>query len=314
MTKKKDLEVIDRGGAKTVQKSTAFITRVKQIFLGISILWIGFIAIAPIYVKNNYSSSIKKTMVVSVFFDLQRNIADQYKKLLSGIKNSINLEKPISVAIEKVKIVDSNVKKADKVTAEAKKVSKDIKMVSNIAGRFGINTGSVDGVVKNADTSIKKAEDTTKLVNEKLKTVEKELVRVSQAEIDKMIDNTIKNQLDKNSGGLGTTFLTDYGIKHVYPWKPSSWKVGVKIYNDLEKSNVGVITILTNTVNRYFNYVAWGLVVIFWGIGFIIWLSVFKKVKAIIAPFIVCPRCGHAFADKRTAYGLLKVLKPWTWF
>ena len=75
-----------------------------------------------------------------------------------------------------------------------------------------------------------------------------------------------------------------------------------------------MITILTNTVNRYFNYVAWCLVVIFWGIGLIIWLSVFKKVKAIIAPFIVCPRCGHAFADKRTAYGLLKVLKPWTWF
>lgn len=314
MAKKKELEVIDREGAKTVQKSTAFITRVKQIFLGLSVLWIGFVIISPLYIKNNYSSKIKKTMVVSAFFDLQRNIADQYKKLLTNIKNSINLEKPISIAIEKVKVVDSNVKKSDKITGEAKKVSKDIKTVSNLAGRFGINTGGVDSIVKNADTGIKKAEDTTKLVNEKLKNVEKELVKVSKTEIDKMIDDAIKNQLDKNSGGLGTTFLTDYGIKHVYPWKPSSWKVGVKIYNDLEKSNVGVITILTNTVNKYFNYVAWGLVIVFWGLGVFIWLSAFKKVKAIIAPFIVCPRCGHAFADKRTAYSLLKILKPWTWF
>ena len=314
MAKKKELEVIDRGGAKTVQKSTAFVTRVKQIFLGLSILWIGFVVISPIYVKNNYSSQIKKTMVVSIFFDLQRNIAEQYKQLLTGIKNSINLEKPISVAIEKVKVVDNNVKKSEKITGEAKKVSKDVKDISNLAGKFGINTGSVNNIVKGADDNIKKAEDTTKLVNQKLKQVETELVKVSKTEIDKMIDDNIKNQLDKNSGGLGTTFLTDYGIKHVYPWKPSSWRVGVKIYNDLEKSNVGVITILTNTVNTYFNYVAWGLVVIFWGLGLFIWLSVFKKVKAIIAPFIVCPRCGHAFADKRTAYGLLKVLKPWTWF
>ena len=28
----------------------------------------------------------------------------------------------------------------------------------------------------------------------------------------------------------------------------------------------------------------------------------------------VCPRCGHTFADKRTAVSLLKVLQPWTWF
>ena len=74
-------------------------------------------------------------------------------------------------------------------------------------------------------------------------------------EFDKMIDEAIKTQLDKNSGGLGTTLLTNYGIQHVYPWRPSSWPVATKIYNDLEKSNVGVIQIITGTVNKYFGYV-----------------------------------------------------------
>ena len=40
----------------------------------------------------------------------------------------------------------------------------------------------------------------------------------------------------------------------------------------------------------------------------------FKKVKQFISPFIVCPRCGHTFADKRTAMGLIRAFQPWKWF
>ncbi|MBQ7127909.1 MAG: hypothetical protein IJO18_02910, partial [Alphaproteobacteria bacterium] len=61
-------------------------------------------------------------------------------------------------------------------------------------------------------------------------------------------------------------------------------------------------------------YVAWGLVVGAWAIGLYIWWLVSKKVKSILKPFNVCPRCGHTYADKRTALGLLKVFQPWTWF
>ena len=151
-------------------------------------------------------------------------------------------------------------------------------------------------------------------VNKKLDSVKTELVKVSQIEVDKMIDEAVKKQLDKNSGGLGTTLLTNYGIKHVYPWRPSSWPVAVKIYNDLEKSNLGVVQILTNTVNKYFGYVAWGLVIAAWVLGFFIWVFAFAKVNAFLKPFLVCPRCGHTYTDKRTFIGLLKAFQPWKWF
>ncbi|HNY25558.1 MAG TPA: hypothetical protein PKJ33_03380 [Alphaproteobacteria bacterium] len=299
MKQKEQIEIIDRGGAKTVAKKTAFITRVKRIFWIFSIIWVAFVASFPLYVKNNYAGPIKKTIVVSMFFDLQRNISEQYEKLLAGIKNSINLEKPISIAIDKVKI-------ADKGVATAKQATSTANRLSGIAGQFGIKTNEVDKVVSKVDNS-------TNLVNKKLDSVKKELVSVSQTEVDKMVDEAIKKQLDKSSGGLGTTLLTDYGIRHVYPWRPSSWPVGVKIYNDLEKSSVGVVQILTSTVDKYFSYAAWGLVAAAWLIGLLIWMMIFKKVKALLSPFLVCPRCGHIFADKRTAYSLLKVLKPWTW-
>lgn len=299
MKQKEQIEIIDRGGAKTVAKKTAFITRVKRIFWVFSIIWVAFVASFPLYVKNNYAGPIKKTIVVSMFFDLQRNISEQYEKLLAGIKNSINLEKPISIAIDKVKI-------ADKGVATAKQATSTANRLSGIAGQFGIKTNDVDKVVSKVDNS-------TNLVNKKLDSVKKELVSVSQTEVDKMVDEAIKKQLDKSSGGLGTTLLTDYGIRHVYPWRPSSWPVGVKIYNDLEKSSVGVVQILTSTVDKYFGYVAWGLVAAAWLIGLLIWMMVFKKIKALLSPFLVCPRCGHTFSDKRTAYSLLKVLKPWTW-
>lgn len=313
MKSKEQIEVIDRGGAKTVAKKASVITRTKRIFWVFSIIWLAFVAAFPLYVKDNYSGPIKKTMVVSMFFDLQRNISQQYEKLLAGIKNSINLEKPISVAVDKVKMVEKPVADVKNTTAGAKKTSNDAKKLVGIAGQFGVKVGSVDTAINKAEKTITKVDDTANLINKKLDSVKKDLISVSQTEVDKMIDEEIKKQLDKTSGGLGSSLLTNYGIKHVYPWRPSSWSVGVKIYNDLEKSSVGVIQILTNTVDKYFGYVAWGLVVAAWLIGLFIWMQVFKKVKALLSPFLVCPRCGHTFADKRTAYSLLKVLKPWTW-
>lgn len=308
------IEVIDMGGAKTVAKKTSWVTKVKRIFAIFTIIWFLFVALTPLYIKSHYGEPIKKTIVVSMFFDLQRNIQEQYEKLLEGIKKSINLEKPIAVAIDKVRMAEKGVQKAQDVTSKAKETSDAAKKIGGIASKFGLKSGSIDNAVAKADSAITKADDTARLVNSKLDTVERELVKASQTEVDKMIDEAIKHQLDKSSGGLGTTFLTDYGIKHVYPWRPSSWPVGVRIYNDLEKSNVGVIQILTRTVDTYYGYVAWGLVFAAWAIGIFIWLKVYGKVKSLIAPFIVCPRCGHTFADKRTAFGLLKALQPWKWF
>ena len=325
---KKEIEVIDRGGAKTVAKKTSVITHAKRVFLIVSILWLTFVAIFPLYVKSHYASPIKKSIVVSMFFDLQRNIVEQYEKLLGGIKNAINLEKPVGIAIQKVKIVESQVDKVTDTTARAKEQTAKVKeqtsgvrALTGLANKFGVKTDAVDNVVDKADGAVDKAnaavdkvDNVAKMVNEKLDTVEKELVKVTQIEVDKMIDEAVKKQIDKNTGGLGTTLLTNYGIKHVYPWRPSSWPVAVKIYNDLEKSNVGVVQILTRTVNKYFGYVAWGLVIAAWALGLYIWMFIYKKYKATIAPFIVCPRCGHAFADRRTAMSMLKLLQPWKWF
>ncbi len=325
---KKEIEVIDRGGAKTVAKKTSVVTHAKRVFIIVSVIWLAFVAWFPLYVKSHYAGPIKKSIVVSMFFDLQRNIVEQYEKLLGGIKNAINLEKPVGIAIEKVKIVEKQVDKVTDTTAKAKEqtarasgATAGVKGLTGLVNKFGVKTDGVDKAVAQADSAIGKAnaavdkvDNVAKMVNEKLDTVEKELVKLTQLEVDKMIDEAIKKQLDKNSGGLGTTLLTNYGIKHVYPWRPSSWPVAVKIYNDLEKSNLGVVQIITNTVNKYFGYVAWGLVIAAWAAGLYIWSMIHKKYKAIIAPFIVCPRCGHAFADKRTAVSMLKMLQPWKWF
>lgn len=328
MKQKKEIEVIDRGGAKTVAKKTSIITWARRIFILVSVIWLIFVAWFPLHIKNTYSGPIKKSIVVSMFYDLQRNIVEQYEKLLDGIKDAINLEKPIGYAIEKVKIVEGAVDKVTDTTAKAKeatdgvkKQTEGVKKLSGLIGKFGVNTSGVDkamdsadSVVDKANNAINKVDNTAQLVNQKLDAVEQELVRISQIEVDKMVDAAIKDILDKNSGGLGTTLLTNYGIKHVYPWRPSSWPVAVKIYNDLEKSDVKVINVLTNTVNKYFGYVAWGLVIAGWIAGLYIWSMIHKKYKAVIAPFIVCPRCGHAFADKRTAMSLLSLVQPWKWF
>jgi len=325
---KKQIEVIDMGGAKTVAKKTSVITTTKRIFAIISVIWLVFVAWFPLHVKNHYAGPIKKSMVVSMFFDLQRNIQEQYARLLDGIKDSINLEKPIGVAIEKVKIVEGGVNKVTDATAKAKEQTNKVKQETNkvskitgLANKFGFKTGEIDKAVDEtnkavatADKNIAKVDAVAEQVNKKLDTVKTELVKVSQIEVDKMIDEAVKKQLDKHSGGLGTTLLTNYGIKHVYPWRPSSWPVAVKIYNDLEKSNLGVVQILTSTVNKYFGYVAWGLVIAAWVLGFFIWVFAFAKVNAFLKPFLVCPRCGHTYTDKRTFIGLLKAFQPWKWF
>lgn len=325
---KKQIEVIDMHGAKTVAKKTSVITWTKRVFWISSILWIAFIAWFPLHVKNTYAQPIKKSMVVSMFFDLQRNIAEQYQRMLAGIKDMINLEKPIGIAIDKVKIAENAVGKVTDTTAKAKEQTNKVKQETNkvsaltgLANKFGVNTSGVDKAVENAnkavataDKNIAKVDATAEMVNKKLDSVKSELVRVSQTEFDKMIDEAIKKQLDKSSGGLGTTLLTNYGIKHVYPWRPSSWPVATKIYNDLEKSNISVIKALTDTVNENFDFVAWALVYITWILGALVWFFVFKKVKLFLSPFIVCPRCGHTFADKRTAMGLLRAFQPWKWF
>jgi len=312
---KKQIEVIDMKGAKTVARKTSYITWVKRIFLVVTVVWLAFAGWAPWYVKTTYSEPIKKSIVVSMFFDIQRNIVEQYQKLLDSIKNAIDLSKPIAAAIDKVKLASGTVNKVTDTTAAAKNTTSNVKSLTGIAAKFGVNTGAVDNAVGQADSAIAKVDDTAKLVNQKLDQIESELVKVSQVQVDQMIDEAIKNQLDKSTGGLGTTLLTNYGIQHVYPWRPSSWPVAVKIYNDLEKSNVSVINILTDTVNKYFSYVAWGLVIAAWAVGLFIWMQMLKYYKAITAPFVVCPRCGHTIVNKKRAgLSLLKIFTPWKWF
>lgn len=325
---RKEVEVIDMHGAKTVAKKASVIKGAKRVFAITSIVWLLFVAMFPLYVKHHYAEPIKKSMVVSMFFDLQRNIQEQYAKLLEGIKDAINLEKPVAMAIDKVKVAQKQVDKVTDKTAQAKEATnkaKDttsgVKKLTGLANMFGVKTDAVDNAldkanagIDQANKGIAKVDDTAAMVNRQLDKVQTDLVKLTQIEVDKIIDAAIKKELDKQSGGLGTTLLTDYGIKHVYAWRPSSWPVGVKIYNDLEKSNLGVVQILTRTVDDYFAYVAWGLVVAAWIAGFFIWTIILKKYKMTIAPFLVCPRCGHTYADKRTVVSWIKVLQPWNWF
>ncbi len=326
--KKKEVEVIDMGGAKTVKKKQSVITWTKRIFAIITVIWLALVVWGPLHVKNRYSSPIKKSIVVSMFFDLQKGIVKQYEALLDGVADSINLEKPIAVAIDGVKIAEDAVDRVTDKTAAAREKNAQvsekttgIKKLTGLANKFGVKTDGVDKAVASVDqgvaqanSTIEKVDNTAKLVNEKLDSVKSNLTRVAQTEIDNALDSAIKTALDKQSGGLGTTLLTNYGIEHVYPWRPSSWPVATKIYNDLSKSDVTTITVITNTVDKYFGYVAWGLVVAAWAIGLYIWFMMFKRAKSILKPFNVCPRCGHTYADKRTALGLLKVFQPWTWF
>ena len=323
MAKKKDIEVIDMGGAKTVAKKKSFVNRVKIIFAIFSIIWIAFVVWFPLHVRDKYATSIKQSTVVAIFYDLQRNIADQYDKMLQGIKKSINLEKPIGQVIDKVKMAENQVDKvtdttakATEATGKAKDTTSGVRALGNLAGKFGVKTSGVDkamdkvdNTIGKADKAIAKVDDTAKLVNEKLAGVEKELTKVAKAEVDKVIDEAIKNNVDPAVAML----FTKYDIKHVYPWNPSSWPTARKIYAELVASDIGFVQTIIKTVNKYFGYVMWVYLIAMWGIGAYIWLTVRKYVMGLIAPFIVCPRCGHTFADKRTAVSLLKVLQPWKW-
>ncbi len=340
--KKKEVEVIDMGGVKTVAKKQSVITWAKRTVAIFSVIWIALVIWAPLHVKNTYSQPIKKSIVVSMFFDLQKGIVKQYEALLDSVADSINLEKPIAVAIDKVKMAEDVVKKATDTTAKAKEETakataateqarektSGVKKLTGLANKLGFKTDGVDQAVAEVDKGLDKADkaidkanaaiatvdDTAAKVNQQLEKVKTNLTKVAQTEIDTMLDQAIKTTLDKQSGGLGTTLLTNYGIEHVYPWRPSSWPVATKIYNDLSKSDVTTITVITRTVDTYFGYVAWGLVIAAWALGAYIWMMVFKKAKMILKPFNVCPRCGHTYADKRTAMGILKVFQPWNWF
>ena len=325
---KKQIEVIDMGGAKTVAKKASVVKATKRTFTIVTVIWMVLLVWFPLHVKNTYSAPIKKSIVVSMFFDLQKGIVEQYQALLNGVAGAINLDKPIAVAIDKVKMAENAVDKVTDTTDKAKKATAKVnektsktKKITGLANAFGIKTDaidnaveSIDGATDKANKAVAKVDNTARMVNEKLDKVKSDLSRVAQTEFDKMLDDAIKNALDKQSGGLGTTLLTNYGIEHVYPWRPSSWATATKIYDDLAKSDVSTITIITNTVDSYFGYVAWGLVVAVWAIGLYVWFLVYKRAKAILKPFNVCPRCGHTYADKRTAMGLLKVFQPWNWF
>ena len=325
---KKQVEVIDMGGAKTVAKKASVVKATKRAFTIVTVIWMVLLVWFPLHVKNTYSAPIKKSIVVSMFFDLQKGIVEQYQALLNGVAGAINLDKPIAVAIDKVKMAEGAVDKVTDTTDKAKKATAKVnektsktKKITGLANAFGIKTDAIDNAVDSIDDATDKAnkavakvDNTARMVNEKLDKVKSDLSRVAQTEFDKMLDDAIKNALDKQSGGLGTTLLTNYGIEHVYPWRPSSWATATKIYDDLAKSDVSTITVITNTVDSYFGYVAWGLVVAVWAIGLYVWFLVYKRAKAILKPFNVCPRCGHTYADKRTAMGLLKVFQPWNWF
>jgi hypothetical protein len=325
---KKQVEVIDMGGVKTVAKKASVVKATKRTFTIVTVILMVLLVWFPLHVKNTYSAPIKKSIVVSMFFDLQKGIVEQYQALLNGVAGAINLDKPIAVAIDKVKMAENAVDKVTDTTDKAKKATAKVnektsktKKITELANAFGIKTDAIDNAVDSIDDATDKAnqavakvDNTARMVNEKLDKVKSDLSRVAQTEFDKMLDDAIKNALDKQSGGLGTTLLTNYGIEHVYPWRPSSWATATKIYDDLAKSDVSTITVITNTVDSYFGYVAWGLVVAVWAIGLYIWFLVYKRAKAILKPFNVCPRCGHTYADKRTAMGLLKVFQPWNWF
>lgn len=288
---KKEVEIIDMGGVKTVAKKKSLVRGVKLTITLITVVWFAILIWAPLYVKNTYSSPIKKSIVVSMFFDLQQGIVRQYEALLDGVAKSVNLEKPIAKAVDAVKVVEKNVEKvsgaadsAREKTAEASKTTTGVKKVSGLAKMFGVKTDGLDKAVAQVDKGIEKTneaikavDNTAEQINAKLDKIKADLTRVAQTEIDSALDTAIKTALDKQSGGLGTTLLTNYGIEHVYPWRPSSWGVATKIYDDLSKSDITTITVITNTVDKYFGFVMWGLVIAVWALGVYLWHLVFAK-------------------------------------
>ncbi|MCL2748476.1 MAG: hypothetical protein FWE50_00150 [Alphaproteobacteria bacterium] len=313
--KPKEVEVIDMKGVKMVKRKVSWIRWVYVGFAVFTLLWAPFVWRAPLYVKDHYGQQIKKSIVVSMFFDLQRNMQEEYAKLLKGIANKIDLKKPVGYAIDKVKMAEKPIEKVEAATAQAQKTTdKASKLTGLVGSKLGVNTGAADKAIASAEGVVTKVDDTTKMVNERLDKVKTELERVAQMEIDKEMDKLIKEQLD-NYTGLGTTLLTNYGIKHVMPWKPSTWPITNKIYNDLEKSSLSVVRSLTALVDQYYGLVMWMLVYAAWIAGAVIWFMVLGKIKSLTKPFVVCPRCGHTFTDKkRLGMMVVNMLKPWNWF
>ena len=158
---KKQIEVIDMGGAKTVAKKKSLVRGVKTGITIFTIIWFALLIWFPLHVKNTYSAPIKKSIVVSMFFDLQKGIVKQYEALLDGVADSINLEKPIAHAIDGVKLVEQGVNKITDTTARAKESTakataatedarektSGVKKLTGLANKFGFKTDGIDNAV-----------------------------------------------------------------------------------------------------------------------------------------------------------------------
>ena len=211
--KKKEVAVIDMDGAKTVAKKRSLVRGVKTFITVFTIIWFALLIWFPLHVKNTYSGPIKKSIVVSMFYDLQQGIVDQYQALLDSVADSINLEKPISIALDKVKLAEDAVDKVTDTTATARehttaasKQTASVKKLSGFAKMFGAKTDDVDKVVATVDQGIEKTnaaiatvDDTAARVNAQLDKIKTDLTRVAQTEVDTMLDTAIKSALDKQS-------------------------------------------------------------------------------------------------------------------
>ena len=340
----KEVKYIERNGEKYIHKKSSWIKKVKMIFLAFTIAWFAVAIMIPLKVKRDHSDDIKRSIVVSMFFDLQQGIAEQYARLLNGIKGAINLEKPINAAIAKVKMAEAGVGNVQNVaqntqnqaTQTAQNVNKAQNNAQNTAnkvtgalGRVGIGTNNANKAVQNvtggaaniatagvnaATSATAAAINVTQQVNDRLNKVESELVRIAQFEVDQAIDNVVRDQLDRVTGGLSNVLLAQYKTQNIRPWKPSTWKLSNRIYAEIAQSSKSTVDIIMRTIDKYFGYVAWALVIIAWLLAFFIWKSVHSKYKLMIEPFMVCPNCGHAFTNKKRVAGLLlKIVQPWKW-
>lgn len=311
----KQVKFTERDGEKYIAKKSSWIKKVKIIFWSLTFVWFAMAIMVPLKIKDTYSEPIKKSMVVSMFFDLQQGIADQYAKLMSGIKKSINLEKPINAAIKKVKLAEKPIQKVQQATGNVNAATDKAQKISGLAGKLGINTKAVDKTIGKVDNAVAKVDNTTDMINAQLDKIEQDLVKFGQTEFDAMIDNAVREQLDKATGGMSNVLLTKYNVKSIAPWRPNTWSISNKIFSELEQSSKSTVQIIMATVNKYFDYVAWGIVAIVWAIALFLWFMVNGKVKMMLKPFIVCPNCGHAFTDmNRITLSLAKIFQPWKWF
>ncbi|MCL2369344.1 MAG: hypothetical protein FWC83_01565 [Alphaproteobacteria bacterium] len=315
---KKQIEVNEENlGKKTVAKKASFVKIIKRIAMVFTIVWFAFAGWAPIHVKNTYGADIKRSMVVSMFFDLQRNLNEQYERFLRNAARQINLDRPIAAAIDSIKLVDAQAARAGAATAQATQAADRAQQAAgrlgNIAGRVGVNVAPVEQAAQQAAGVATIADDQVARINRELDRMKTDLGRAAQFEIDRAIDEQIRGILNDMTG-LGDTLLQDYGIRTVRPWLPATWPITNQIYRDLEESNLDILTSLTNTINQSFGFVLWGLVFAAWAVAILIWVMVIGKLLKMIKPFNVCPRCGHTYADARSLRGWLRMLAPWNWF